>query len=410
MSETERILSQNEVDALLSAIDSAVPEMGADAAAALPYDFRKPSRPSAEQLRGLEQLHESFAKRASEALTALLRIPCDVRLAGAHAVTVREALLAMPNPTALAALGVAPGDGAAVLQIGPAVALPVVERLLGSPRVGPPGEPRALTAVEWTVLDAALGRLLELLGETWTALSPARFSLGRRESDPGALPWARPEEPAVTAVLELVVGDQRGSLELVYPTASFETALAALKRSAPASPRPPEPSLSERLSGAELGLTAELPPSRLRLGDARTLKAGDVIVTAHPATGPVELRVEGRTVYAGTLGRRGERKALRIAGPSAGEEGPSREASIRRGGGEGEELPATGELPLEAAAVLAEKDVALGEALAMRPGDLLGFPKRADGPIELRAGGRAVARGAAVLLGERFGLRLSGGA
>ena len=409
MAETERILSQNEVDALLSAIDSAVPEMGADAAAALPYDFRKPSRPSAEQLRGLEQLHESFAKRASESLSALLRIPCDLKLAGAHAVTVREALLSMPNPTALAVLGVAPGDGAALLQIGPAVALPVVERLLGSPRVGPAGEPRALTAVEWTVLDSALGRLLELLGETWTPLAPARFSLGRRESDPGALSWARPEEPAVTAVLELVVGDQRGSLELVYPTAGLEGALASLKRSTSASPRPAEPSLSERLAEAELGLTAELPPSRLRLGDARTLRAGDVIVTAHPAAGPLELRVEGRKGFAGRPGKRGDRKAVRITGPASGEEGPAKEATIRRAGAEGPELPATGELPLEAAAVLAEKDVALGEALAMRPGDLLTFPKRADGPIELRAGGRPVARGAAVLLGERFGLRLSGG-
>ena len=87
------------------------------------------------------------------------------------------------------------------------------------------------------------------------------------------------------------------------------------------------------------------------------------------------------------------------------------EATLRReAGGGGEELPGLPELPLTAAAVLAEKEMPLGDALGLRPGDVVAFPRRADDPLELRIGGRTVARGSAVLLGEHFGLRLSGGA
>lgn len=411
MAEAERILSQNEVDALLSAIDSAAPEMGADAAAALPHDFRKPSRPTGEQLRGIQQLHEGFARKASEALSAMLRAPVDVKVAGTHALTLREALASMPSPTGLAMLTCAPGRGTALLEIGLSAAFPIVERLLGSSRVSPPGEPRPLTAVEWTVLESALGRVLDLLSESWTALSPLRFAVTARQSDPGVVGWPHPEEGAVVAVLEIVVGEQRGSLELVYPTASLEAALAALAGPGGLEGRPAGASLAERLAGAELKLTGELPGSRLRLGDARWLQAGDLILTGQPEAGPVELRVEGRPAFAGRAGRYGDRKAVRLTGrldPSA--EGVSTEATVRRAGAPGgSEIPGIEELPLTAAAVLAEKDLPLREALALRPGDRVAFPKRADEPLELRVGGRTVARGSAVRLGERFGLRLSGG-
>jgi flagellar motor switch protein FliM len=149
----------------------------------------------------------------------------------------------------------------------------------------------------------------------------------------------------------------------------------------------------------------------LRLGDARSLRPGDVVVTGTPAAGPVELRAEGCPVFEARIGRHGERKAVRIGGRAARREaGPAPTAAVRKGGGEGEELPALGDLPLDAAAVVAEKEITLGEALGLRAGDLVGFPRRADERRALRRGGGAVARGSAVRLGERFGLRLSGGA
>jgi flagellar motor switch protein FliN/FliY len=66
------------------------------------------------------------------------------------------------------------------------------------------------------------------------------------------------------------------------------------------------------------------------------------------------------------------------------------------------------QLPLTASVVLAEKTLRLKDVLALRPGEVLEFPRRADDPLELRVAGRAIAEGAAVKIGERFGLRISG--
>ena len=61
MPEADKILSQHEVDALLSAIDSGGGESGASAPAE-PYDFRRPSRLPSGPLRYVHALHDGFAR------------------------------------------------------------------------------------------------------------------------------------------------------------------------------------------------------------------------------------------------------------------------------------------------------------------------------------------------------------
>ena len=65
MSDSDKILSQQEVDALLSAIDSGDVEVGRETGEArqiLPYDFKRPERVARDQLRAIETLYEVFAR------------------------------------------------------------------------------------------------------------------------------------------------------------------------------------------------------------------------------------------------------------------------------------------------------------------------------------------------------------
>ena len=63
-------------------------------------------------------------------------------------------------------------------------------------------------------------------------------------------------------------------------------------------------------------------------------------------------------------------------------------------------------VPLTASAVLAEKSARVRDVLALRPGQVLEFSKRADEPLALVVGGRLLAEGAAVKIGDRFGLQI----
>jgi flagellar motor switch protein FliN/FliY len=82
---------------------------------------------------------------------------------------------------------------------------------------------------------------------------------------------------------------------------------------------------------------------------------------------------------------------------------------VTKGGG----APAAGlrdallQLPLTVTAVLAEKTLKLKQVLALRPGEIVEFPRRVVDLLELRVSGRPLAEGSAVRIGERFGLRLA---
>ncbi|MEQ8848460.1 FliM/FliN family flagellar motor C-terminal domain-containing protein [Botrimarina sp.] len=61
---------------------------------------------------------------------------------------------------------------------------------------------------------------------------------------------------------------------------------------------------------------------------------------------------------------------------------------------------------LEVSANLAGKKVRLSEVIELGPGSIITFNKPCDDPLELSIGARPVARGEAVKVGERFGVRV----
>jgi flagellar motor switch protein FliM len=298
--------------------------------------------------------------------------------------------------------------------VAPPGAAPAVERLLGSAKTGPPAEPRPLTALEWSVYETLLKAILDLLRKAWAPLAELNFAPSRREHDPGALRLPRLEEMAAMVVMDVRVGEQRGNLDLIFPLHVVEPCLeraAALASSAGeagsgAGPRP------ERLSPAEVVLSAQLPSESVRMGEIRGLKAGDLLVSSRPASAPVLVSVEGRVKFEARLGRWKDRRALKIERTAEAEEGARGRASVRpaAGASASPEAPAVEALmavPLAAAVPLAEKRATLRDVLALRPGDLISFDRRADAPLELRVGGRRVAEGVAVRVGERFGFKVA---
>jgi flagellar motor switch protein FliM len=421
LGDAEKILSQHEVDALLSAIDGGGGVEAAPEVSAVPYDFRRPERLGREQIKALGSLHEGFGRSLQSMLSALLRTGVEVKLAGVSQVTLREFVQALPRPTVFTAVSAEPLEGTLFLELNASIACPVIERLLGSGKAGAWQQDRPLSPLEWNVIDTVLQRILDLLREAWAPLGAPMFKVIRREGDPASLPLPNSSEAAVSVVLELAVGDQRGCLDLGIPLAAIEGRLEKLSAAAPLGAQRrkdgagQEGALSRGLAPAEVRLEAALPPEDLRLRELRALRPGDLLVTGHPQSSPLLVSVEGRPKFHARPGRLKDRKAIRISGPAAGDREPSAGARILSGGGPGPEAaPAPAglveqllHLPLTATVVLAEKAMRVRDVLAIQAGDVIAFARRAEEPLELRAADRALAQGSAVRVGDRFGLRVS---
>jgi flagellar motor switch protein FliM len=300
-----KILSQEEIDALLSGPASPTPAAERKAApiGVSRYNFRRPDRVSKDQIHSLQMLHDRFARNISTSLSAYFRTMTEVAVVSVEQFSYSEYLMALSDPTAFYALAVPPFDDLGALEISPSLAFAMVDRMLGGIGAAAPVN-RALTEIEQHVVDSVVRLLLEALSETWRPVADMAFGIRGRETRPQMLQVAAPNETIVMVVFDMRIGESRGMLNLCLPAAVVETTSAHFAQSWNRPQR--EPTLIERLwlrdnlSRVPLPLSAEL-ESTFTARDILTLQLGDVVSLGVAITDPLDIRVGTSLKFKGRL-------------------------------------------------------------------------------------------------------------
>jgi len=98
-----KILSQNEIDALLNQVTpgdegQSFDDLAKDTDAshkAVTYDFKHPNRVSKDQMRTLESLHSNFAGHYGSALSGITRSVVDIDLLSVDQITYSEFIMSL---------------------------------------------------------------------------------------------------------------------------------------------------------------------------------------------------------------------------------------------------------------------------------------------------------------------------
>lgn len=308
-----KVVSQDELDVLLAA--------GSDAsrATAVPYDFRRPDRVTAEQLRSLHLLHERFAHEVATSLSAFLRTTTELAIREVDQLSYGEFLGALPDPTMLYALAMPPVDAVAALEISPGVAFSMVDRLLGGSG-GNPSPERPLTEIEQNLVDSVVKLLLEPLTQTWRGLGGAQFAIHGRDTRPQMLQVTGPNEIVVLLTFSIKVADIAGTLRLCIPAAVFEAAgdsvaqawqLTRRQRTAAEATH-----LYANLGRVPLAVSAQL-STTLAARELIALAPGDVLSLGHHSGQPVTVSVGEVAAYVGHLVVHQGSLAVRVQGHPA---------------------------------------------------------------------------------------------
>jgi flagellar motor switch protein FliM len=320
-----KILSQEEIDALLGSSATLDPASKASAVAeaAITYNFRRPDRASREQIRSLHFLHDRFARNVSTSLSAYLRAVTEVSIVSVEQFTYSEFLMSLPDPTAFYSLSLLPVDGAGALELNPIVAFTMIDRMLGGSgqRVA---ITRALTEIEQNVVDGVVKLMLECLSEAWAAIVPVQFKTTGRETRPQMLQVASPNEAMILMVFDIRIGGARGMLNLCLPTSIVEAFGATLThgwhRTRRRATNEEQRNLHENLGRVMLPVTGELRTS-LSARDLLALRPGDIVSLGVPVRHPVSIRVGKVNQFEGRPIRSGANAALMVAAPSDVTEG-----------------------------------------------------------------------------------------
>jgi len=285
-----KILSQEEIDALLASARAAAREDGdgTQPDTTTLYNFRRPDRVSKEQIRSIHLLHDRFARELSTSLSAYLRIGTDVAIVCVDPFSYSEFLMSLPDPTVFYSLSLTPLEGLGALELNPNVAFAMIDRMLGGRG---PSQPlnRALTEIEQNVVDGVIRLILENLGAAWRRILDVQFRIHARETRPQILQVAAPGDAMVLVVFDVHVGEARGMLNLCLP-ASLGASFPQGWQSARRDPSPAEAHhLARNLGRVRVPLTAVL-RAQLAARDLIAIRPGDVISLGRPTREPLEVR------------------------------------------------------------------------------------------------------------------------
>jgi flagellar motor switch protein FliM len=315
-----RILSQDEIDALVTAVGQTGDRGAAEAEPAVPYNFRRPDRVAKDQLRAVRGVHDRWARAFATSLSAYLRVPTDITVVSVEQFSYAECLSSCANPTAFYALSLAPLDEAGALDITPAVAFALVDKLLGG--AGQPVVPsRAMTEIELNVLDPIATIWLDSLTEAWKPTVDMTFAIRGRETEPALLSIAAPDAAFVVIAFDVHIGEAQGLVSLCLPAGLVESgrgaAGAAWRRQPPAISPVERGWIHENLGRVVVPVSPFL-ETRISGRDVLALEPGDVISLGVSAADPVEVRVGGVRKLRGRLAATDRRAMVQVvSGPTA---------------------------------------------------------------------------------------------
>lgn len=344
------VLSQDEIDALLSAISTGEPAPAGGAAAAAAaasepsaaspsadlsaaaasggpsasggaegrrrkikiYDFKRPDKFSKDQIRTLQMIHETFARLATTALSARLRSLVHVHVGSVDQLTYEEFIKSIPNPTTLAILELAPLKGSAVFEIDPSITFAMVDRLFGGKGVLA-NLNRELTDIERSVVERIVLRILTDLKEAWANVIELRPRLGAMESNPQFVQIVPPNDMVVLVTLETRVGDVEGLTNLCIPYITIEPIISKLSAQfwyssiRRGTTDETVEAVKRRLARIHVGCQAVLGGAEIRTRDFLNLQVGDVIRLDETVKEDARLIVANREkfrVRPGTIGKK----------------------------------------------------------------------------------------------------------
>jgi flagellar motor switch protein FliM len=322
------VLSQAEVESLLSAMDSRESDVIADAATSRirhrekvsPYDFKRPERVGKEQMRSLQTMHEAFGRNFGASLSALLRTIVEMKLTSVDQLTYSEFVFSLENPTCFNLINAQPLEGQLILDVNLSLLFPIIDRLLGGGSDSSTVVRRPLTEIELRLVSRITDLFCKEMKHAWENVLDLNLSIDRVESNPQLVQIVPPNEVVVLISFELSIGDSRGMMNFCIPFNAIERISGRLSANSWVSygkkMATPEhiKRISGQLSDALVEVVVDLAETNISTSDLISLKVGDIIATEKDVERPLVVSIEGQPKFHATAGAFKGHKAIQVVG------------------------------------------------------------------------------------------------
>ncbi|AOV08259.1 flagellar motor switch protein FliM [Sporosarcina ureilytica] len=298
---TGDILSQSEIDALLSAFSTgeiSAEEMKREeeTQSVKVYDFKHTLRFSKDQIRSLTRIHENFARLLATYFAAQFRTYVQIEVASVDQIPFEKFVRSIPNMTLINIFEVSPLEGNILMEVNPNIAYSMLDRLMGG--VGEsPSKVDTLTEIETKIMMNLFERSFDNLREAWSGLIDIDPHLAEMEVNPQFLQMISPHETVAVISFNIVIGESSGMINICIPHVVLEPVVPNLSVQywMQTNKKEPTPEQRDALRGsmkkAQLPIIAELGKGQMSIEEFLHLEKGDVISLKQKIDEPLVVKI-----------------------------------------------------------------------------------------------------------------------
>lgn len=317
-----KILSQDEIDALLSTVSGSEKAQAVDRSAKADdgrtvavYDFKHPNRVSKDQLRTLENMHDNFAGHIGSVLSNMMRAMLDVDLVSVDQITYSEFVMSLMSPSCTFTFTAEPLDGACIIDFNPTLTYAFVERMFGgSGKVLDTG--RELTGIEKSLMNRIVGVVYTEMENAWAHICPIQVKQISLETNPQFVQIVPPGETVIVVSFQMKLLQSTGMMTICFPYVALEGIMSKLSAqnwidATKKKSHEKETQINrENLLHLTIPLNAILARTDVRIGEFLGLEIGDIITTDQKITREVDVFVRERRKFSGRPGLVGKKRGL----------------------------------------------------------------------------------------------------
>jgi len=316
------VLSQGEIDALLSAISTG--EMDADDLLRAEvekkekvYDFKRALRFSKDQFRSLTRIHENYARLLTNYFSTKLRTFVQISVASVDQLPYEEFVRSVPSLTILNIFEVASLSGRMVMEVNPNIAYAMLDRVLGGM-----GESfnkiDNLTEIESKLISQIFEDALVPYKDAWMNVYTIEPEMSDFEVNTQFLQIAAPSETVVVISLQATVGEASGMINICLPHVTLEPIISNLsmhqwmvKSKKDATPEDIK-QIKKNVESAYVGAKVELGHATVSVAEFLDLTIDDVIPLKTRIDDPIGIKIGSELKYLGQPGLKNKHLAVQI--------------------------------------------------------------------------------------------------
>ncbi|KIX13513.1 flagellar motor switch protein FliM [Dethiosulfatarculus sandiegensis] len=316
-----KILSQDEVDALLKGMSGGEIEVETDtgpgADGVIVYDLTNQDRIIRGRMPTLEIINDRFARLFRTTLSSAVRKIVDMTTTSVDMVKFGEFMRSLPVPTSLHIFKMDPLRGHAIFVLESKLVFNLVETFFGGAGTGEVKiEGRDFTAIEQQLTRKVVSMGLKDLEQAWKPVHEVTMVYQRTEINPQFASIVPPSDVVIVIKFEMEMEHAAGTITICIPYSTIEPIRSKLYAGFQSDQLEVDHEWMRRfrtqLREAKVDFTVELGRTHITSGELLDLKVGDVMKLDKDVSDTLVGMVEGVPKFKGKPGTFRGAKAYRV--------------------------------------------------------------------------------------------------